>query len=278
MSDGTGGIGWVDGVLGGGLGFSLTFVEGIRLEELAVGLGAQPGTLMDPDTAREMLELSPGSWDLPDLAMLGETGDGWAFAVEPTGARYRADRLARGRDMWSARTVVNIWDSTMDPPMITAAVDGRLDWMYVEHRTETMDHPLTRRLVEEAGFVVAPHCVHRDDSARVTVNDVYRIVGDHYGLTLPRETVLGRRLPHAFTEPRVLVRPRVRCPVCGQRMLPLGGGAWGPGEYRLVCCFYKVRDQPGRPPQGCPGEISGPALAEAVEVEPNPKYANVRMP
>ncbi|WP_264927443.1 hypothetical protein [Streptomyces sp. A012304] len=51
---------------------------------------------------------------------------------------------------------------------------------------------------------------------------MYRIVGDHYGVSLPRETVLGRRLPHAFTEPRgVLVRPRVRCP----------------GEYRLGCCF-----------------------------------------
>lgn len=81
-------------------------VKGISHEELAVHLGAQPGTVMDPDTAHEMLKLSPGPWDLPDYAMLGETGNGWAFAVESPEARDRVDR-------------------TMDPPIISVNVVGK---------------------------------------------------------------------------------------------------------------------------------------------------------
>ncbi|CAM5517970.1 hypothetical protein [Streptomyces aurantiogriseus] len=276
----TDGIAWISDRLGDGLGFSLTLVKGIGHEELAVRLGARPGTLMDPDTAREMLELSPGPWDLPDYAVVGDTGNGWAFALESPAATDRADRLGPGRDLWSTHTVVTIWDSTMDPPIISAAVDGRFDWMFWEYNTGHTDHPLTRRLITEAGFVAGPNGVHRDDrfGARVTMTNVYRIVGDHYGLTLPRQAIADRRLPHVFTEPTVRVRSRARCPFCGGQMVPYGGGSWAPGEYRLVCVFYKVRDQPGRPPQGCPGEISGPAVAEAVDVEPNPKYDNVRMP
>ncbi|MFI7499778.1 hypothetical protein ACIBVL_15010 [Streptomyces sp. NPDC049687] len=273
----TDGIAWIDRGLRE-FGFSLTLVEGIAPEELAVRLGAQPGTLMDADTAAEMLRLSPGEWDLPDLAMVGGTGDGWAFAVESPEATDRPDRLGPGRDLWSTHTVVNIWDSTMDPPMIRANVDGRSDWMFVEHRTETLDHPLTRRLVVELGFVEARTAVHRADGSGATMADVYRIVGDHYGLTLPRRAVVDRRLPHVFTEPRMRVRPKVPCPVCGKQMVPHGGGTWGPGEYRLVCCFYKVTGRPGHPPEGCPGEIPAPVPADAVLVEPNRAYDKVVMP
>ncbi|MFI6360635.1 hypothetical protein ACIBJF_50930 [Streptomyces sp. NPDC050743] len=60
-------------------------------------------------------------------------------------------------------------------------------------------------------------------------------------------------------------------------MLPYGDGSWGPGEYRLVGVYYKVRDIVGYPPQGGPGEITGPALAGAVREEPNPKYGDFRM-
>jgi len=275
MSDG---IDWIDEELGRE-GFSLTMVKGISHEELAVYLGAQPGTVMDPDTAHEMLKPSPGHWDLPDYAMLGETGNGWAFAVESPEARDRVDRLAPGRDMWSKHTVVNIWDSTMDPPIIHVNVEGRHDWMFWEYNTEETDHPLTRRLVAEGGFVVLSDRVHRDgESDDVTMSDVYRVMGEYYGLSLPRHAIIDQRLPHVFSEPRVLVRPQARCPVCGEQMVPYGGGSWGQGEYRLVCVYYKVRDVPGHPHQGCPGEISGPALAEAVREEPNPKYGNVRMP
>ncbi|MFD9605303.1 hypothetical protein [Streptomyces sp. NPDC059970] len=109
--------------------------------------------------------------------------------------------------------------------------------------------------------------------------DVYRITSECYGLTLPRRSITDQRLRHVFTEPRVLVHPQARCPICGeQRMLPYGGGSWRLGEYRLVCIYYTVRDIPGHPPQGCPGEISGPTLAEAVREEPNPMYGNIRMP
>ena len=273
----TDGIAWIDGLFDH-MGFSITMVEGMDPEELAVRLGAQPGTLMDADTAAEMLELSHGRWTLPDLALVGDTGNGWAFAVEDPVATDRSDRLGPGRDLWSTRTVVNIWDSTMDPPVIRANVDGRHDWMLGEYRTDDRDHPLTRRLVTEAGFVEAPHTVHRNDAGDVTIEDIYRIVGDHYGLTLPRRAILGRRLPHVFTEPRVLVRPRVKCPVCDGYMIPYGGGSWQPGEYRLVCSFYKVTGRPGRPPEGCPGEIPAPVPADLVEAAPNPKYDKVVMP
>jgi hypothetical protein len=171
--------------------------------------------------------------------------------------------------MWSGHTIVNVWDSTMDPPMITVNVDGKHDWMFWENSTDDTDHPLTRRLAVEAGS---------EDPGRLRMSEVYRIVGDHYGLSLPRQAVVDRRLPHVFTEPRVLIRPLVRCPVCAEQMLPCGGGSWGPGEFRLVCTYYKVRDAPGRPPQGCTGQISGPALAGAVREEPNRKYDKVCMP
>jgi hypothetical protein len=263
------GFEWLDQELGSGVsGFSLTMVKGMKHGELAVRLGAQPGTLMGPDVAQDMLELSGSSWDLPDYAMLGETVDGWAFAIESPGATGRPDRLASGRVMWSGHTVVHVSDTTMDPPVITVNVDGKLDWMFWEYSTDHTDHPLTRRLAAEAD----------SDGGSPRMSDVYRIMGDHYGLSLPRQAVVDRRLPHVFTEPRVLVRPLARCPVCSEQMLPCGGGSWGPGEYRLVCVYYNVRDVPGRPPQGCTGEISGPALAGAVREEPNKKYANVCMP
>ncbi|MEU6775167.1 hypothetical protein [Streptomyces sp. NPDC046759] len=111
------------------------------------------------------------------------------------------------------------------------------------------------------------------------MSDVYKVMGEYYGLTLPRQAIADRRLPHVFTEPRVLVRPQAQCPACGEeRMLPYGSGSWRSGEYRLVCTYYKVRDIAGYPQQGCPGEISGPALVGAVREEPNSKYGNVRMP
>ncbi|MEV6161389.1 hypothetical protein AB0L71_05600 [Streptomyces sp. NPDC052052] len=278
MSDG---IEWIDAELGDG-GFSLIMVKGISHEELAVYLGAQPGTLMDPGIAHEMLKLSHGSGsrDLPAYAMLGEADNGWAFAIESPDAGDRNYRLAPGRDLWSRHTAVSVLDTTMDPPVISVGVDGDRDWMFWEYTTDKTDHPLTRRLVAEGGFVERPDRVHRDDAADdVTMSDVYRVMGEYYGLTLPRQAIVDGRLPHAFTEPRTLVHPCARCPVCGdKRMLPYGGGSWGLGEHRLVCIYYKVRDIPGYPPQGCPGEISGPALAEAVREEPNPKYDNIRMP
>ncbi|MFF5183122.1 hypothetical protein ACFY30_04935 [Streptomyces sp. NPDC000345] len=274
----TDGIAWIDGLFDL-MGFSITLVEGIGPEELALRLGARPGTLMDADTAAELVDRARGPWNLPDLAMVGDTGTGWAFAVEPTGATHRSDRLGPGRDLWATHTVVTIWDSTQDPPMIHVNVDGRHDWTLTEFRTDDRDHPLTRRLVAEARFVDAPHTVHlADDAGDVTITDVYRIVGDHYGLTLPRQAILDRRLPHVFTEPRVLVRPRVTCPVCGAHMMPYGGGSWGPGEYRLVCSFYRITGLPDRPPQGCPGEIAAPVPADAVEVRPNDRYAKVAVP
>ncbi|WP_254706008.1 hypothetical protein [Streptomyces vilmorinianum] len=215
-------------------------VKGVSHEELAVLLGARSGTVTDPYTAHHMLELSrgPGPMPLPDCAMLGEAGNGWAFAIESPEVRDRDDRLATGRDLWSERTVVSVLDNSMDPPVIRVSVDGRHDGMFCEYTTNDTDHPLTRRLVADGGFVELSDRAHRDDaSAGVTMPDVYRLMGEHYGLTLPRRAISDRRLPHAFTEPRVLVRPQAQCPVCGEeRMLPYGGGAWGRASTGWFVC------------------------------------------
>ncbi|MEU7659022.1 hypothetical protein [Streptomyces lincolnensis] len=259
------GFEWVGEELGRGFdGFCLTMVKGLSHVDLAVSLGAEPGGLMSADTTREMLELPPGPWDLPEPAMLGRTVDGWAFAIEsPTGSD-QAHRLGPGRDMGAAHTVVRVWDSTMDPPVITATVDGRPDWTFWEYSTDHTDHPLTRRLTLGTGDV--------------RMADVYRAMGEHYGLSLPRRAIIDRLLPHAFTEPRVLTHALAACPVCGREMVPHRGDPRTPDAFRLVCVFYRVRDAGGHPPEGCPGEISGAALAGAVREEPNPKYDNVRMP
>ncbi|MCD7437114.1 hypothetical protein K4B79_02635 [Streptomyces lincolnensis] len=259
------GFEWLDEEMGRGFdGFCLTMVKGISHVDLAVRLGAEPGGLMSAETAREMLELSPGPWDLPELAMLGRTVDGWAFAIESPTASDHGYRLAPGRDLWSAHTVVRVSDSTMDPPVINVTVDGEPDWMFWEYRTDHTDHPLTRRLALGTG--------------EVRMSDVYRAMGDHYGLSLPRQAITERLLPHAFTEPRVRVRALAACPVCGGRMIPHRGDPRKPDDLRLVCVFYKVRNADGHPPGGCPGEIRGAALAGAIHEEPNPKYANIRMP
>ncbi|MFG2304521.1 hypothetical protein [Actinacidiphila glaucinigra] len=188
--------------------FALLMVKGMPYEELAVCLGAQPGTVMDPDTARETLRPSqaPGRSVLPDYAMVGETDDGWAFAIESPEAPNRSDRYAPGRDLWSKHSVVRVSDSTMDPPVINVSVDGKHDWMFWEHMTDDVEHPLTRSLVAAGGFVEDSDRVYIDDASRVTMLDVYRAVGEYYGLTLPRQAIADRRLPHAFTEPRVLGR------------------------------------------------------------------------
>ncbi|MFH8370995.1 hypothetical protein [Streptomyces sp. NPDC018031] len=282
MSDG---IDWISDDLGD-LGFALTMVRGIGHEELAVLLGAQAGTVMDPVTTHAVLEASRGAGQPPDCAMLGETGDGWAFAIEPPWAPYRADRLAPGREMWSRYSVVGIEDTGQDPPTVFATVDGAADFHYFwgeVHGEGTENHPLTRRMAAEIGLGGRePDPDFPDDPEEwglfiPEMRDVYRLLGEHYGLTLPRQAIAERRLAHAFTEPRVRVRPLKPCPVCGEQLVPWGGGAWGPGDYRLVCVHHNLPGKPGHP-AGCPGELSGPALAGAVQEEPNPRYDNVRTP
>ncbi|MEU0526002.1 hypothetical protein [Streptomyces niveus] len=275
------GIDWLDAELGAD-GYSLTMVKGIAPEVLAANLGAQSDTFIDPDTTPGALEFfhGPGSSKLPDWAMVGETGDGWTFALEAPEVGHRDDRLAPGRDLRAHHTVVDLLNTTMDPPAVTVSADGRTDWMLREYGTRDIGHPISRQLVAEAGFVAYPHGVYRDDASEDTgMATVYRIMGQHYGLSLPRASVTGRRLPHVFTEPRVLLHPEARCPACGEeRMLPHGDGFRGPEDYRLVCIYYQVRDVPRYPSQGCPGEVSGPALSRVVRAEPNPKYENLRLP
>ncbi len=49
--------------------------------------------------------------------MVGEAAGGWSFALETPEAGHRDDRLAPpGRDLRSRHTVVDILDTTMDPP------------------------------------------------------------------------------------------------------------------------------------------------------------------
>ncbi|MFJ2420715.1 hypothetical protein [Streptomyces brevispora] len=267
------GLAWLDDELGRS-GYALTMVKGITPEALAVYLGARPGTLIDPETTPGALEFfhGPGSSKLPDWAMVGQAADGWAFALETPEAGHRDDRLAPGRDLRARHTVVDILDTTMDPPNVTVTVGGETEWTLRENGTGHVEHPVSRRLVAEAGFLSYPHGIFQDDASEDTgIPHVYRILGDHYGLSLPRTAVTENRLPHVFTEPRTLLHAEAHCPACGEtRMLPYGSGTKEP---RLVCVYYKVRDVPGYPPQGCPGEV-----ANAVRGEPNPKYENLRLP
>ncbi|AGJ58823.1 hypothetical protein F750_6398 [Streptomyces sp. PAMC 26508] len=76
------------------------------------------------------------------------------------------------------------------------------------------------------------------------------------------------RLLHVFTEPQTLLHAEAHCPACGDQDAALRRRYEG-----AVCVYYKVRNVPGYPPQGCPGEV-----ADTVRGEPNPKYEGPCLP
>ncbi|MGW2352532.1 hypothetical protein [Actinacidiphila glaucinigra] len=96
--------------------------------------------------------------------------------------------------------------------LIDVIVDGELDWSYFDgevHEAVRVDHPLTRRVIAETGLGSGDvDCDFPDEpdewGLRVPdIRDVYRLMGEHYGLSLPRGTIVGEDLVGVFTSPRV---------------------------------------------------------------------------
>ncbi|GAA2534958.1 MULTISPECIES: hypothetical protein [Streptomyces] len=212
MSDG---IAWIHEALHG-WGFDLVALKDAGVEDLAVMLGAEPGTVMDPPAFNAVVAAAGSTVRLPDLARLGTCG-GWAFAFETGGGVFRHDR-DHLRHLWEGRTYVRITDTMMDPPTVRAVVDGGFDWSYFDggvHDRVRADHPLTARMTAEIGLGSAePDPDFPDDPDEwglyvPDITDVYRLVGEHYGLSLPRRVIgepyhKNTELYGAFTAPRTL--------------------------------------------------------------------------
>ncbi|MEW2514592.1 hypothetical protein [Streptomyces sp. NPDC046870] len=190
-------------------GFYLEMVKGVSVEELAAMLGADPDLgIMSPDVFNTALDRSG---NVPDWARLGEHA-GWAFALCGGDDGFYMQRPDHVRHLWEGRTWLTIMDTTMDPPVIHVIVDGKLDWSYFDgevHQAVRADHPLTRRMTAEIGLGgLAPNLDSpaEPDKRRLRVpdiQDVYRLMGEHYGLTLPRRPIVDEELVGVFTSPRV---------------------------------------------------------------------------
>ncbi|GGY97835.1 hypothetical protein [Streptomyces poonensis] len=213
MSDG---IEWIHEALNG-WGFQLVALKDAGVEELAVMLGAEPGTVMAAPAFNALVAAAGSTVRLPDLARLGTCG-GWAFAFETGGGVFRLDRDHLSH-LWEGRTYVRVSDTMMDPPTLHAVVDGAWDWRYfdgVVHEQVRADHPLTARMTAEIGLggaVPDPDFPDDPDEWALYVPamaDVYRLFGEHYGLTLPRLAIGepyhygNTELYGVFTAPRTL--------------------------------------------------------------------------
>ncbi|MFF0449898.1 hypothetical protein ACFYT4_26395 [Streptomyces sp. NPDC004609] len=273
-------IGWLGSVLGED--FALTFVRGVTHRELAWMIGGDPDGIVEAEVFQRMVATAPFG-ALPNSAMLGETGNGWAFAIEPPGAQHVWYRHAALRHMWSSCTVVAIEDTMMDPGTIAVSVDGTHDWSYHEGEVGegAEEHPLTRRLAAEVGLGRVIEGEDDPDDGELFIPDdadIHRVLGEHYGLALPRESLETRSLPVVFTEPKVFLHPVRKvpdgpydpCPTCGARMVTWNGdGVWGP-QYRLACSRAES--------EGCSGERLGPLIQIGVRPERNAQWDNVRLP
>ncbi|MGI5170835.1 hypothetical protein ACQEU3_41435 [Spirillospora sp. CA-253888] len=261
------GLGWVPDALGEN--YVLTAVRGATRTQLAQALSDEP--VMNPDVFAQVAG-DPRYHGLPDFAMLGETECGWAFAIGPPGGVLtRPGRVESLNALGSDPTRVYVCESEMDPVDVGAFVGERLDWTYNgdgyvgtgwDHDMD--DHPLTRRLVAEAGLVLPSEgdedLDEDDDPEPPDIAEVLRLLGEHYGLSLPREDVEARRLHAVFTEPRT-VSARVYqapeqehepCPNCGTPLRL----AWAGDDHGFL---YSV---------ACPRSVTGPPrVSESVGEE-----------
>lgn len=189
-------------------GFYLEMVKGVSVAELAAMVGADPGLgVMSPDAFNTAVGRS---YDIPDWARLGEYA-GWAYALRGGGDGFFAQRPEHLRHLWDSRTWLIVQDTTMDPPTAHIVVDGIPDWSYYDgevHETIPADHPLTQRMIAEIGLgTVDPDPDFPDDPDEwglhiPDIRDVYRLMGEHYGLRLPRGTITNTDLAGVFTSPR----------------------------------------------------------------------------
>lgn len=190
-------------------GFCLQMVKGVSVAELAAMLGADPGLgIMPPEVFNSVLRRSS---DVPDWARLGEHA-GWAFALHGGGDGFHTQRSEQVAHLWEGRTELVIRDNAMDPPDMGVVVDGKLDWSYFwgeVHEVIRADHPLTQRMIAEirlGGVDPDPDFPDEPDEWGLHIpdeRDVYRLMGEHYGLRLPRRTIAEADLAGVFTSPRV---------------------------------------------------------------------------
>ncbi|MFD5747664.1 hypothetical protein [Streptomyces sp. NPDC127033] len=187
-------------------GFILQMVRGVGVGELAEMLGADPGIdVMEPEAFNRALRQS--GYSVPDWARLGVHG-GWAFAFHGGSDGFHTQRPDHVKHLWEGRTCLGVQDNGGDPPVVWAVVDGTLDWQYFwgeVHETIRTDHPLTRRMVAEIGLgTLDPDEDPEEEGLYIPpMKDVYRLVGEHYGVSLPRRRILDEGLAGVFTSPRV---------------------------------------------------------------------------
>lgn len=83
-------------------------------------------------------------------------------------------------------------------------MDGKLDWSYFDgevHEAVRADHPLTQRMIAEIGLgSVDPDPDFPDEPDEwglhvPDIRDVYRLMGEHYGLTTRSAIEVGACLP-----------------------------------------------------------------------------------
>ncbi|MFF5895755.1 hypothetical protein ACFY8O_07480 [Streptomyces argenteolus] len=192
-----------------GWGFYLEMVKGVSIAELAAMVGADPALgVMSPEAFNAALHRTS---DVPDYARLGEYA-GWAFALRAGGDGFYAHRPEPLRHLWDGHTWLIVQDTTMDPPTVDVIVDGKLDWSYFDgevHESIRADHPLTQRMIAEIALgSVEPDPDFPDEPDEwglhvPDIRDVYRLMGEHYGLRLPGGTLRNTDLPGVFTSPRV---------------------------------------------------------------------------
>ncbi|MFT2018758.1 hypothetical protein ACMA1D_23370 [Streptomyces sp. 796.1] len=208
MSEGGCGFAWLQDDLGS-FGFCLEVVKGVGVEELAAMLGADAGLgIVAPDVFNAAVG---GAGTVPDWARLGEHG-GWAYAWLGGSDGFYMRHPDHVRHLWEGRTWLSVTDTTMDPPTVDVVVDGALDWSYFDgevHEMVRADHPLTQRMVAEIGLGTAdPDPDFPDDPDEwglhiPPIREVYRLVGEYYGVDLPRTSTAGADLVGVFTSPRV---------------------------------------------------------------------------
>ncbi|MFC1431413.1 DUF6461 domain-containing protein [Streptacidiphilus sp. N1-3] len=177
--------------------FSVTFVRGISAPELGTRLGADPAAAPAVATAREIEGL------LADpnigIARLGDAG-GWAFAVEYGESRGTQRAVLRQLSRAGGQAV-NLDPQAGHPPsMFSCAGDGELLCSFgigEESRRWGSSPDLLKPALETAGVLSADGSALAAGTQRQAQRAAMSlgVIGQYFGLSLPRALVEGGRLP-----------------------------------------------------------------------------------
>lgn len=202
----TDGIRWLTTQRGGWY-CGVTFARGVDPEELAVRLGAEPGSVLPPVTARQAAHMIDGR-NCFRVARIG-TCAGWSFAVEDgyhSRAWWAKPEMTRG-----GVEMIHLTPKPDDPP--------REFWYYEngatvcamdigsESRRRGNDPDVLVPALARAGLVSptgGPLGGERHDDY---VERLFGALEDHFKVSLPRDLVVDGALPAAVTatsEPRNL--------------------------------------------------------------------------